>query len=105
MSAALTAPSSIGQPGIFQCWAGHLALIVPGGRVCGCGCGGVGVVVVVAGMHDFSHILFTRSTPCKILFCIPLIAFVVRSSSTTNRPAISPLKFLPSRGLVKLSLS
>jgi hypothetical protein len=57
------------------------------------------------GRHDFPHTVVAKSKPSTICFCTALIASVVRSSSTTNRPAISPWKFVPIRGLVTWLLS
>jgi len=51
--------------------------------------------VVPAG-HDTqpvaAHAVPVRSTPCTIAFAIAVVASVLRNSSTTKRPAMSPLK-------------
>ena len=39
-----------------------------------------------------AHVVLVRSTPCTIAFAIAVVASVLRNSSTTKRPAMSPLK-------------
>jgi hypothetical protein len=53
-------------------------------------------VPVAHAVHGFpeGHVVSVRSTPFNILLYISLAASVVSNSSTTNRPAMSPLKYL-----------